>query len=323
MSHILVTGANGFVGKALCAALSEAGHGVRAAQRLPHKTFFPDGVKSVAIPDIGPGTRWDEALEGIDIIVHLAARVHVIDEAAKDPLAAFRRVNADGTRILAEAAAKAGVRRLVYLSSIKVNGEETGAEPFSEETPPNPKDPYGVSKWEAEQSLAAQKSALETVVLRPPLVYGEGAKGNMGTLFKICRLAPPLPLGGIKNRRSLIYLGNLIDAIIVCLDHPVAANKTYLLCDGEDVSTPELIRRIAAAMGRPARLFPVPKTVLQLAGALIGKSAAIERLSGSLRIDGAAIRKELCWTPPFTMVQGLRRTVDSFLSGNSDEILSK
>lgn len=321
MSLVLVTGASGFVGKALCAALLDAGHGVRAALRNP-KAPVPAGVETVAVPDIGPDTRWDEALGGIDAIVHLAARVHVTSEPAKDPLAAFRRVNVDGTRALAEAGAKAGIGRLVYLSSVKVNGEETGPGSFTEETPPNPQDPYGVSKWEAEQALAevAGKTGLESVVLRPPLVYGAGAGGNMESLLKLCRLAPPLPLGGIKNRRSLIYLGNLLDAIIACLVHPAAANKTYLLCDGEDVSTPELIRRIAAAMGRPARLFPVPKTALRLAGILTGKSAAIERLLGSLRIDDARIRKELCWTPPFTMVQGLRRTVDSFMSGDSDEI---
>jgi nucleoside-diphosphate-sugar epimerase len=275
----------------------------------------------IVIPDLGPETPWRDALDGVDKVIHLAARVHVMREGASDPLAEFRHVNVDGTRRLAEEAAAAGVGRIVFFSTIKVNGEATQGIPFSEQDNPRPGDAYARSKWEAEQALfeVAGRAALEAVVLRPPLVYGAGAKGHFLTLLKVCRAAPPLPFAAIANSRSLIYAGNLADAAIRCLEHPGAAGKVYLVSDGDDVSSPELIRRVAAALGRPARLFPVPGTLLRLAGAWSGNGARISRLLDSLTLDGGRIREELSWTPPFTMVQGLNQTARWFSAPSTEK----
>ncbi len=316
MTRVLVTGGAGFVGRTLCPALLAAGHEVSVSTRNPRAAETADGVQVRPVSGLGPDTDWAAALDGIEAVVHLAARVHVRDERSADPLPEYRRVNTDGTRRLAEAAAAAGVRRLVFLSTIKVNGEATGDAPFTESDPAAPGDAYAASKCEAEKALfgIAAQGAMEAVVLRPPLVYGAGVKGNFLVLLKMCRMAPPLPLGGVSNRRSLIYAGNLADAIIRCLTHGDAAGRTFLVRDGDDVSTPELIRRVAAALGRPARLFPVPLPLLRAAGRMTGNSEIVPRLLDSLRVDDGQIRRDLGWAPPFTMDHGLDATAAWFTS---------
>ncbi len=316
--RVLVTGGAGFVGRTLCPALLAAGHEVSASSRNPRAAETADGVQVRSVSGLGPDTDWAAALDGVEAVVHLAARVHVRAERSADPLPEYQRANTDGTRRLAEAAASAGVRRLVFLSTIKVNGEATGHAPFSESDPAAPGDAYAASKCEAEKALfeVAAQGAIEAVVLRPPLVYGAGVKGNFLALLKMCRIAPPLPLGGVSNRRSLIYAGNLADAILLCLTHPGAVDRTFLVRDGDDVSTPELIRRVAAALGRPARLFPVPLPLLRAAGRATGKLEVVARLLDSLRVDDGQIRRDLGWAPPFTMAQGLDATAAWFTSPN-------
>ncbi len=306
--RFLVTGANGFVGLSLCDEFMRRGMQVSAATRARDR--LPSGVESVTVGAIDGVTDWRKALVGAAVVIHLAARVHVMRDTASDPLEEFRKVNLHGTENLARRAAQAGVKRLVYVSSIKVNGEATmGDGKFSENDAPNPQDPYGVSKWEAEQALrrVAEETGLEVVIVRPPLVYGEGVKGNFAQMMKVLGRGIPLPLATVENRRSLLHVGNLVDALILCATHPGAANQTYLLSDGEDVSTPELLRQLGAAMGHPARLFPCPPAILKLAGRLTGKSDQVARLLDSLRIDSGKIRRELGWKPPFTLLEGLRR----------------
>jgi UDP-glucose 4-epimerase len=268
----------------------------------------------VVVGAINAATAWEAALAGCDVIVHLAARVHVMDDKASDPLAEFREVNTEGTLNLARQAAQAGVKRFVFTSTIKVNGEGRDAA-YRETDTPAPADPYAISKWEAEQGLhsIAQETGLEVVILRPPLVYGPGVKANFLRLMRTVARGWPLPLGAIRNRRSLLYLGNFVDAIRLCVEHAGAAGQTFLLDDGEPVSTPDLIRALAHAMGRPARLLAVPVGVLELAGALLGKRAAVARLTGSLYVDSSAIRSRLGWSPPYTMRQGLDVTVAALL----------
>ncbi len=303
---VLVTGGNGFVGSALVAALARLGRPVRPAMRAA------SGAGAVAVGAIGPATDWAAALAGVECVVHAAARVHVLQEAAADPLAAFREVNVAGTRRLAEQAAAAGVRRLVYLSSVKVHGERTApGSPFAADDPPAPEDAYALSKWEAEQALAqvAAATGLEVVVVRPPLVYGPGVGGNLLRLLRLVERGWPLPLALVENRRSLVGLDNLIDLLITCLDHPAAAGKAFLVSDGVDLSTPELIRKMAAALGRRARLLPAPPALLRLAARLLGRAAEADRLLGSLQVDIAATRRLLGWSPPLAVEEGLRRTV--------------
>jgi len=308
--NVLVTGANGFIGHALCAKILTEGWQVRGTFRSEiDVNRLPDGVKAVSIASIDSDTKWDDALAGIDKVVHLAARVHVMDDATSDPLTEYRKINVEGTKCLAIAAAKAGIKRFVYISSIKVNGEGKVAA-YTEADKEAPEDPYGVSKWEAEQELhkVADKTDLEMVILRPPLVYGQRVKANFLRLVSLVKFGIPLPLGCIKNRRSLIYIGNLVDAIKTCMTNPNAAGKTYLVSDGEDVSTPELIRRIGAASGRRALLLPVPVWIMRMAGRITGKSNEVKRLVMSLTVDISKIRSELEWKPPYTMENGLRET---------------
>jgi len=310
IKKVLVTGASGFIGSALCVKILAEGLQVRGTFRSESDVSrLPESVEAVSISSIDSDTKWNDTLEGIDTVVHLAARVHVMDDSSLDPLTEYHKVNVEGTKCLAIAAAKAGIKRFIYISSIKVNGEGR-ASAYTEYDEEAPADPYGVSKWEAEQELhkISDTTGIEVVILRPPLVYGPGVKANFMQLFKIVERRIPLPLLNIKNRRSFIYLGNLIDAIITCMTNPNAAGKTYLVSDGEDVSTSELIRRIGAASGRRAFLLPVPVWILRMAGRITGKSNEIERLVGSLTVDISKICKELEWKPPYVMEHGLRET---------------
>ena len=303
---VLVTGANGFVGAALCRALAAAGMAVAGAVRGDNP--LPAGVERRPVGDIGAATDWRPALDGIDAVVHCAARVHVMRERAADPLAAFRAVNCDGAVALAR---QAEGRRLVFLSTVKVNGEETPpGRSFRAADVPAPADPYGIAKAEAEARLAA--IAGELVVIRPPLVVGAGAKGNLAGLMRLVARGVPLPLGGIYNRRSLVGLGNLADLIRVCLTHPAAPGKTFLVRDDPDVSTPELVRRLAAAMGRPARLFGFPPALLRVAGA-VGR-----RLTGSLTVDDGPTRTALGWAPPYGLDEGLGEMARSYFSATGE-----
>ena len=309
-----MTGANGFVGHALCAGAAARGMQVRGSIR--HQCDLPAGVERVVVGEIDENTNWWGALNGCDIVIHLAARAHVMHESAKNPLEEFRRVNVQGTEHLARNAVTSGVKRFVYVSSIKVNGEETlGGKSYAERDMPMPQDAYGVSKWEAEQVLhrVAEETGLEVVIVRPPLVYGAGVKGNFAQLLSVLMRGIPLPLASIRNQRDLIYVGNLVDALIACATHPAAVGQTYLVSDGEGVSTPDLIRNLAQALGKFNLVFPFPIYVMRFCAGLFGKSAAVDRLTQSLQIDSSKIRKELSWKPPCTMQQGLQATADWYL----------
>ncbi len=309
--NVLVTGANGFVGKALCELLFAHGMTVTAAIRN-EASMQNDRFSSIPVGDIDGNTRWDEALKNIDCVVHLAARVHVMKETASSPLAEFRRVNCDGSGKLARDAAAAGVKRLIYLSTIKVNGELTDGEPFTEQVNSAPLDPYGVSKWEAENLLrqTASETGMEVVIIRPPLVYGPGVKGNFLTLLKSVSKGVPLPFALVNNRRSLVALGNLVDMIRECVANPMAANETFLVSDGEDLSTAELIKCIAKAMGRSPRLLPLPPQWLIAGASIAGKKVLADRLLGSLQVDSGKAARVLGWQPPQTVAQGIARVVD-------------
>jgi len=314
MDTVLVTGANGFIGRALCDVLAASGRGVRKAVRVP----VPGLPDAVAVGDIGIDTDWRAALEGVSGVVHLAARTHVLRETAIDPLAEYRRVNVFGTERLARSAVACGVRRLVFLSSVKVNGERTEGRPFTEDDAPHPADAYGVSKWEAEQALSriAAETGLEVVVLRPPLVYGPGVKGNFLRLMNLVARGVPLPLGAVDNRRSFIYIGNLAGAIVKALDAPQAAGRTYLMSDGEDVSTPDLVRALARALSVKPRLLSLPLAALGLGAAVAGKRAEFARLTGSLQVDSSRIRHELDWQPRYGLTQGLTETARWYRGGS-------
>jgi len=306
----LVTGANGFVGSELCARMVRDGLAVRGAVRT--LSSLPDDIDAIAIGCLSSETDWTAALRSIDQVVHLAARVHFMKDKSADPLADFYRVNVEGTANLARQAAVAGVRRFVYLSSIKVNGECTQeGRPFTADDAPAPEDPYGISKHEAEQALRqiAAETGMEVVIIRPPLVYGPGVKANFKSMMRWLARGVPLPLAAVtQNRRSLIALDNLVDFIVTCLNHPAAANQTFLVSDGEDLSTAELLQRMGTAMGYPVRLFYVPQPLLRFGAKLLNKSGIYQRLLGSLQLDIFKTRLLLGWTPPISVAEGLRRT---------------
>jgi len=299
---VVVTGASGFIGLPLCSLLVRAGADVRAAVRRESAALgrLAGRLRQVVVGDLATATDWSAALEGAEAVVHLAARVHVASGQGQGDSDRFREINIDATLRLAEAAARARVRRLIFVSSAKAeDGNDDGDA-----------DPYSWSKAEAERLLgeASRHPGLECVILRPPLVYGPRVRANFLRLMRLVDSGIPLPLASVANRRSLLFVGNLADAISLCIDHPQAAGRTFSVTDGEDVSTPELVRRIARALGRPARLFPFPVALVRLAGGVAGQAQAIDRLTGDLTVDAMPIRADLGWRPPFTMEHGLAET---------------
>jgi UDP-glucose 4-epimerase len=310
---VLVSGANGFVGAELCAELLARNMVVHGTTRKP--TVLPEGVVPFMLGEINSNTPWASALAGCDAVVHLAARVHVMADNAVDSLEEFRRVNVQGTLNLARQAAVAGVRRFVFVSTIGVNGAATFQQPFSSADKAVPHSPYAVSKYEAELGLRAlaSETGLEVVIIRPPLVYGPGAPGNFGSLMRWLRRGLPLPLGAIHNQRSLVALGNLVDFIVTCITHPEAANQTFLVSDGEDVSTTELLRRMGRAMECPAHLIPVPANWLKFAATLVSKQDVAQRLCGSLQVDISKTQQLLGWAPPLSVDEGLKRAAEGYL----------
>jgi len=312
---ILVTGASGFVGRQLCSDLKHKGESVRAAVRSLSELNSLSGTEQVIIDNIGPNTAWHESLKGVDCVVHLAARVHVMEDNSDDPLTEFREVNVRATMNLAEQAAAAGVKRFIYLSSIKVNGEETlDTQKFSADDEPAPVDPYAISKYEAELSLQkiAATSKMDVVIIRPPLVYGPGVKGNFNKMMRWLVKGVPLPFSMVNNSRSLVALDNLIDFIVVCMKHPSASGEIFLVSDGEDMSTTVLLEKLAYMLGISSRLIPVPSYILKFIAFLIGKKDVAQRLLGSLKIDIDKNRDLLGWTPPHSVDKGLKITADDF-----------
>ena len=317
MSKILVTGASGFIGQSLCSALLNDGFPVRAAVRSELPFLIAGGLEVVHIGELDAQTDWGNVCLDVDCVIHCAARVHIMNETEADALAAYRAVNVDGTRRLAEQAAEMGVRRLIYLSSIKVNGEMTvSGDIFSPSDKVFPKDPYGISKWEAELILreVASQTGLEVVIVRPPLVYGPRVKGNFLSILRWLSYGIPLPLGKIYNQRSLVGINNFVDLIITCVHHPAAANKTFLVSDGEDLSTTELLHRLGAALGKPARLLPVPVSLFELAAGLAGKQEIVHRLLGNLQVDISMTKETLDWEPHLSIDEGFQKTAQWYLN---------
>lgn len=313
--RVLVTGASGFIGCASVRMLQVRGYEAIAAVRRQTNNL-PDKVRCCPITDIEAGTDWRAALDNIDTVVHAAARAHIMQDVSVEPLKEYRKVNVDGSLRLARQAAEAGVRRLIFISSIKVNGEQTGAgASFRADSEPAPRDAYGISKLEAEQGLQAlaAETGMEVVIIRPPLVYGPGVKANFLSMMRWLDRGIPLPLGAIDNLRSLVALDNLVDLIVTCISHPIAANQVFLASDGEDLSTTELLLRMGMALGKPARLLPIPSTWLERGAALIGRSGLAQRLCGSLQVDIAKTRTLLGWSPPVAVSEALEQTARHYL----------
>ena len=311
--RVLVTGASGFVGSVLCQVLADAGWRVRAASRTTDSPLPAGAVEKVIVGDLSAATDWTRALADVDSVIHLAARVHVMnDRGGSSP---YVESNAEGTRHLARTCAAAGVRRFLFVSTIKVNGEESGSRTFTARDVPCPKDAYGSSKWLAEQYLmeVASGTGLEAVIARPPLMYGPGVRANFLRLLRWVDDERPLPFGAIRNRRSLLSVWNFSDFLASALRHPAAAGKVWLVSDGEDLSTPELIERLARHMGRRLRLFGVPVPLLRTIGLIGGRRAEVQRLCSSLSVDIDPLRAELGWTPRLTLDEGLARTVTWYL----------
>lgn len=316
MHSVLITGASGFVGKPLCLQMLCQGYSVRAAIR---STTLPiENVEVVLVESIDATADWSNALNATDIVIHLAARVHIMNEDAQDPLAEFRKVNVDGTLNLARQAAKAGIKRFIFISSVKVNGEHTEMDTlFTELDNPDPQDAYGVSKFEAEQGLLkiAQETGMEVVIIRPPLIYGPGVKANFASMLKVVKRGIPLPVGAINNKRSFIYIENLVSFILHCIHHPLAANQIFLVSDGQDLSTTELLQACAKALGMKARLLLVPQKLFEFSALLIGKQNVAQRLCGNLQVDISKARQLLGWGPPYSVADGLKATALDLMDG--------
>lgn len=306
--NILLTGASGFLGHHLVQRLVEYDT-FRLAAAVRRKVDLP--VRQTIIPaGLQADTDWSSALVNQDVVIHAAARAHIMKDSSSDPLSEYRRVNVEGTLSLARQAVNCGVKRFIFISSIKVNGEGTPLDcPYFADDEPRPEDPYGVSKLEAEQGLTqlATETGMEMVIIRPPLVYGPGVKGNFASMVRLVKKGLPLPLGAIHNKRSLVGIDNLVDLITRCIDHPAAANQVFLAGDGEDLSTTELLRQVGHAAGKPARLVPVPAGLLHLGATMLARKMMAQRLVGSLQVDISKARELLDWTPPLTVDEGLRR----------------
>lgn len=320
MSKVLITGASGFVGRHLCELLTGQGYEVRGTIRTAPAEVGPLAWELVGTGDIGGDVDWAPVLEGVDYVVHLAGRVHVMNEKEQDPLTAFRRINVKGTEALMKGAGAHGVKRFVFVSTIKVHGDGTESAPYTSADSLAPPDPYGQSKLEAEDAVErlGKDFGIETTIIRPPLVYGPGVGGNFIRLLGLVARGVPLPFGSIDNSRSLVYVGNLCDLIHKCLSNPSAAGKRFLVSDNVDLSTKQLVQGMAAAMSRPSRLLPVPPAFLRLAGKLLGRTREISRLTGSLQVDISDTIETLGWTPPVTPQEGIRSTVRWFERQHTD-----
>lgn len=314
MTRLLITGGTGFVGSALIERAKadscfEICTSVRTGQQI-------SGVRTYQVPDLSATTSWSAALDGVEVVIHTAARVHIMHDASNEPLKQFREVNVEGTLNLARQAAAAGVQRFVFISSVKVNGEST--EPgyaFKPDDKPNPHDPYGISKMEAETALLSigKQGQMDVVIIRPVLVYGPGVKGNFLSLMRWLNKGIPLPLGAVKNMRSLVGIDNLVDLIVACINHPLAANQIFLVSDREDLSTTQLLTKISTALHRPSRLVPIPSYLIGLAAKLVGRNDLSKRLCGSLQVDTSKTHELLGWNPKVSVDQGLMDTVSHFL----------
>lgn len=309
MNNIFLTGSTGFVGSAFLQHCLNQNANVIAAVRT-FSTALPATVKQVAVGDLSASQDWSTALQGVDVVVHLAARAHIMKDSALDPLSIYREANTYATLNLAQQAAQAGVKRFIFISSIGVNGN-VNTRPFNEQDTPHPHDPYSISKYEAEQGLKAiaTETGMEVVIIRPPLIYGHNAPGNFGSLVRWVKKGVPLPLGAVHNQRSLVALDNLVSFIDLCCTHPKAANETFLIADGTDVSTTELLHKVAHGLGVSARLIPVPVSWMRFAAKLLGKEAVANRLFGNLQVDARKARELLGWQPVVTMDEQLKKMV--------------
>ena len=312
MSKILITGATGFIAAPLIRALREQGHILSGTTRKTGVFSGTNGIPLHQVPEISENTDWSNIISGAEVVIHLAARVHIMKDQSRNPIEAFRCVNTLGTQALALQAANAGIKRFVFLSSAKVAGEISPLGGFKESGPISPNDPYSISKFEAEQALLkiAQRGSMEVVIIRPPLVYGPNVKGNFLSLLKLAKRNYPLPLNSINNKRSLIFVDNLTDAITKAVDHPKAANKIFFLSDEENLSTTELINKISIAFGTKARIFNIPQKYLLLLGKITGNTEIVKRLTQTLTVDSTRIKSDLNWSPPFQSDVGIKKTVN-------------
>ncbi|WP_248744739.1 MULTISPECIES: SDR family oxidoreductase [unclassified Pseudomonas] len=315
--RVVLTGGNGFIGRGLITVLLERGHEVTSAVRRKQASLDPR-IRQCWVEGLSADQEWRPLLAGQDVVVQLAARVHVMGDTSSDPLAEYRKVNVEGTLSLARQAAEAGVKRFIFVSSIKVNGESTSlGKPYTADMAAAPLDPYGVSKMEAEQALQAlaARTGMEVVIIRPVLVYGPGVRANFFAMMNWLYKGVPMPFGAIdNNRRSLVALDNLVDLIMTCLVHPAAANQVFLVSDGEDLSTTDLLQRIGGMLNKPARLIPVPCWLLEAGAIILGKRALAQRLCGSLQVDIRKTRELLSWSPLISVDEALRKTTEDFLA---------